>query len=484
MPQTEQFDSYCLRAERTDVGRKRQANEDNCRNGITINGLVSTVCDGMGGHVGGATASRLAIDAIFATLDSQFYEDPRQAIAIAIINANTAILGHATQHPELTGMGSTCVLMIVRNGKVYIGHVGDSRIYLVRDHRITQLTKDHSYVQMLVDAGEITREQAEHHPRKNEITNALGLDNMEPPTVMENSIIPEPGDCFVLCSDGLSGMVSDNLIAKIAGDHSIHISQRAEMLVNKANEAGGLDNISVELVEFASSPANPMKEEPRIKSTAIPVKVRWALYAVAALVSVLAIIGIYKYCSKDSDVEIKGTDNTSETSLGQPPVQDTEGGDEIQDNSSEKKLDDVFFNSKNNKILTLSNSENGVICKYRDSKLKSQEQLIFDGDTLPTGIDKIQILSDKKTIDFGINNNHNIVFSAKGKNRKNTDYSIKIECKNKTYILNFTARYIPDEPQQSNPSGQEDKLQNAFWKPIVAVGKAVSEELANKSKDK
>ena len=204
--------NYCHVVGRTDVGRKRAANEDNMSNAITQNGLVAVVCDGMGGHVGGATASRIAVNCIIEHLNNVYYDDPRIAIGESIDAANRAILHEANEHPELTGMGSTCVLLLVRGGKVYIGHVGDSRIYLVRSKKIAQLTKDHSYVQMLVDCGEITKEQAEHHPRKNEITNALGIPSMSPATVADDAIIPEAGDCFVLCSDGLSGMVSDDII--------------------------------------------------------------------------------------------------------------------------------------------------------------------------------------------------------------------------------------------------------------------------------
>ena len=183
------------------VGRVRTANEDCCRFEETGNGDLFVVCDGMGGHVGGATASSIAVTTIVEFLDRTFYDDPHIAISEAIDCANQAIIEKTKEQPSLTGMGSTCVVLLVRNGKVYLGHVGDSRIYLVRSRRIIQLTKDHSYVQTLVDSGEITKEQAEMHPRRNEITNALGIPNMAPATLSE-AIIPEAGDWFVLCSDG------------------------------------------------------------------------------------------------------------------------------------------------------------------------------------------------------------------------------------------------------------------------------------------
>lgn len=251
---------YCLIVGSTDVGRKRSANEDNMGNFDTCNGLVSVVCDGMGGHVGGATASRIAVETIHNFLNRQYYDDAREAIGMAIESANHAILAEAAANPELRGMGSTCVLLLIRDGKVYIGHVGDSRIYHIRGNIIQQLTKDHSYVQMLVDCNQITKEQAEQHPRKNEITNALGIPDMTPATVKEEAMTPDAGDCFLLCSDGLSGMVSEREILSIVSQRKeMGTQERADCLVQRANEHGGNDNITVQLVEFASVPKSANK---------------------------------------------------------------------------------------------------------------------------------------------------------------------------------------------------------------------------------
>ena len=277
--------NYCHVVGKTDVGRKRAANEDNMYNTITQNGLVSVVCDGMGGHVGGATASKLAVSTIIENLNNVYYDDPRIAIGESIDKANRAIIQKTIEQPELAGMGSTCVLLLVRSGKVYIGHVGDSRIYLVRSKRIVQLTKDHSYVQMLVDCGEITKEQAEHHPRKNEITNALGIPNMSPATVADDAIIPEAGDCFVLCSDGLSGMISDDTICKIISRQSeMNAQERVDRLVALANEKGGVDNITIQLVEFPVSPIviTDKKNFPT-----------WT--KITSIVSILIVLGIGSY---------------------------------------------------------------------------------------------------------------------------------------------------------------------------------------------
>lgn len=246
---------YCNVIGNTDVGCKRKANEDWLDSFECDNGLVAVVCDGMGGHVGGQVASHLAVDAIRSFLASQFFDNPKEAIVQACNAANNAILQRGMQQPELAGMGSTCVMLIVRNGKVYIGSVGDSRIYFLRSKKLRQLTKDQSYVQMLVDAGQITAEQAEHHPRKNEITNALGLQGMKPATVLEDPIDPEAGDCFLLCSDGLSGMVSDREIEKVVGNQQNMSQQdRVNTLIQKARANGGLDNITCQIVEFSVTP--------------------------------------------------------------------------------------------------------------------------------------------------------------------------------------------------------------------------------------
>ena len=254
MEQSDKY-SYCHIVECTDVGCKRSVNEDYMGHFDTVNGRVAVVCDGMGGHVGGATASRIAVGAIHAFLDGAFIESPYEAVGRAIDEANAAILRQAAAKPELAGMGSTCVLLLIRDGLVYRGHVGDSRIYLIRNRIIKRLTRDDSYVQMLIDMNRLTEKEAERHPRKNEITNALGLPDMKPATVAEDAIAPEAGDCFLLCSDGLTGMVSERDIERIVSRQQEQTSQqRADQLVERAKENGGLDNITVQLVEFSLTP--------------------------------------------------------------------------------------------------------------------------------------------------------------------------------------------------------------------------------------
>ena len=274
------------------MGCRRKANEDWYAHFTCANGLVAVVCDGMGGHVGGAVASHLAVDTIKSFLEQNYFDDPFRAIIEACDAANAAILRRTREQPELTGMGSTCVMLIVRNGKVYTGCVGDSRIYLVRSNQITQLTEDQSYVQMLVNAGEISKEQAEHHPRKNEILNALGLPTMQQATVREEAINPEAGDVFLLCSDGLSGMVSDEEIKKVAGNLTGMSQQaRVDTLIQKARQHGGLDNITCVMVEFAVTPSTGG----RVMTRVMDKRVKYGLLGVVGILCVLlCIYGIIK----------------------------------------------------------------------------------------------------------------------------------------------------------------------------------------------
>lgn len=250
-------------ASRTDVGISRQNNEDSMIAFNCSTGHVVAVCDGMGGENGGETASNLAVSIIQDILTNNHFDDPAQAIVGAMTAANRGILHRSSLTPSLAGMGSTCVMCIIKNGQVYYGSVGDSRIYYYQPGQgLMQITKDQSYVQTLVDAGEITPEEAETHPRKNEITNALGIQDMQPPMMCSAPITPVPGSYFLLCSDGLSGMVSVDMMERVLSTAEINADQKAQRLVNMANEAGGLDNITVQLIEWgtaaAAQPAAPV----------------------------------------------------------------------------------------------------------------------------------------------------------------------------------------------------------------------------------
>lgn len=241
------------------IGNVRTAQEDSHDMAImTPNGDVFVVCDGMGGHVGGAKASSIAVSSIIEYLKKEKYNDIPQALNEAIQYANMQIIGFASANPEFKGMGTTACIVVLQEKEAYIAHVGDSRIYLYlgKEQQLHRVTKDHSYVQTLVDKGEISDDDAEHHPNKNRILKALGIRPKMTPTV--NVVHPKNGDIFLICTDGLNGMICDNTIEQ-AMKQDLPLEARGELLINLAMQGepgypGGQDNCTLELIKIDNSP--------------------------------------------------------------------------------------------------------------------------------------------------------------------------------------------------------------------------------------
>ena len=246
------MENYII-AKATDVGRTRQVNEDSMTVFNSPNGQVMVVCDGMGGQAAGDVASQLSVSIIESILTDNTFETPEEAIRRSVMAANQGVLNRTAQNPEQEGMGSTCVMLIISNGKVHCGWIGDSRIYYIANHTIRQISHDQSYVQQLVDSGQITAAEAANHPQKNEITNCIGLPGMTAPETIPMPITPEPGSVFLLCSDGLSGPVGERQIERVVSNERMTLQEKANRLIELANEAGGPDNITVELVQFQST---------------------------------------------------------------------------------------------------------------------------------------------------------------------------------------------------------------------------------------
>ena len=228
---------------RTDVGRVREANED----AFMAQAPLFAVADGMGGHQGGEVASRLALEALGGIADRQGPDgDTAPYLAETVREANRAVLERASSDPGLAGMGTTLTAVLAGADRIFLAHVGDSRAYLLRDGELSRLTKDHTVVERLVDQGRLTSEEAAMHPQRHIVTNALGVDNDV--QVDESAYEVQPGDRLVLCSDGLTGMVSEDDIVRILTDEP-DPQAAADVLVGAANEAGGQDNITVVVVD-------------------------------------------------------------------------------------------------------------------------------------------------------------------------------------------------------------------------------------------
>ena len=245
------------------IGNVRTAQEDSHdMAALTPNGDVFVVCDGMGGHVGGQEASRIAVESIIKYLKKEKYFNPIQALYDALQFANVQILGYADEHPELKGMGTTACILLLQGDEAYIAHVGDSRIYLYlgKEKQLHRLTEDHSWVQLQIKQGLMTEEEAKKNPNRNRILKVLGIKPELQPTFnyQNKPIFPKNGDIFLICSDGLSGMISDGTIKSVLSQNTT-IEQKGDMLINLAlqgedGQPGGQDNITVELIRIDSSP--------------------------------------------------------------------------------------------------------------------------------------------------------------------------------------------------------------------------------------
>lgn len=243
----------------TDKGLVREANEDSIGISCLKNGMtIAVVCDGMGGAAGGRIASELAEETFMsymvqtsAELESVNFDAKRvkQAILEAISRANTALIERAREDLSLFGMGCTlnAAVFISSRSRLFFANVGDSRAYMISKREIKQLTKDHSYVQLLLDNKEITEEEAEDHPQKNLITKALGIKEELEPDIYERRIYPRSETYFLLCSDGLHGLLPRETLKRVAlSNMSIH--EKVFTYIRLANDAGGYDNISAILM--------------------------------------------------------------------------------------------------------------------------------------------------------------------------------------------------------------------------------------------
>ena len=236
-------------AGKTDVGRVRQENQDDYRAGELPGGAAwALVCDGMGGAKGGREASQGACNVIETVFQEQYAQcgagQEATFLKKALISANRYVFHTAAHEESLAGMGTTAVCALVRGGTAYLCHAGDSRAYLFRGGRLAQLTHDHSYVQELVDCGTITVEEAEHHPQKNIITRALGVDYRLEPEFTSAEL--RAGDLLLLCTDGLTNMVPLPRLEQILGQGAFY--DMPDRLIEAANENGGSDNITALLL--------------------------------------------------------------------------------------------------------------------------------------------------------------------------------------------------------------------------------------------
>jgi protein phosphatase len=238
----------------TDVGMVRSGNEDNFyANADETYGLF-IVADGMGGHAAGEVASEMAVQIVpreLASVRDVREPDAKEKVLTSLKVANRAIYERMMSEPDKQGMGTTVSALLLTHGRYLIGQVGDSRVYLLRDGMLTQLTKDHSYVQEQVDAGFLTPEQARYHPYSNVITRCVGAGEAVEPDVYEGEL--HVGDVLLVASDGLTGMVDDRRLQQLLLARATP-KRIVDALIADANGRGGLDNITAIVVRVEGLP--------------------------------------------------------------------------------------------------------------------------------------------------------------------------------------------------------------------------------------
>lgn len=238
----------------TDVGCHRSHNEDYyCYaepagdQQFARKGRLIVIADGMGGHKGGQFASAIAVESVRAAYLASEANSPDAALVEALQIAHQAIQDFAREHPEVEGMGTTCIAAVVRGSELTYAHIGDSRLYLVRNGAITQLTEDQTVVSKLVHQGLLSREEAADHPDRGVLTAALGIGAGVAAEVPETPLSLEPGDVVLMCTDGLHDLINDRELAAAAANFP---SAACLELIELAKSRGGFDNMTVQILKF------------------------------------------------------------------------------------------------------------------------------------------------------------------------------------------------------------------------------------------
>src|SRR5689334_20485997 len=260
-----------VHAARTDVGMIRSGNEDNFEVDASRDRGMFIVADGMGGHAAGEVASEMAVQTVKRELIGVLKDLEGDAAAVqkltdALRKANRTIHDRTITEVDKQGMGTTASVLLVSPTRYLIGQVGDSRVYLLRDGALAQLTKDHSYVQEQVDAGFLTPEQARYHPYSNVITRCVGASPDVEPDIYRGDV--KIGDLFLVASDGLTGMVDDRRLAQLLSSRA-EPERKVQALISEANGRGGLDNITAIIVQVLET--GPASTDPNLTSEVKPV---------------------------------------------------------------------------------------------------------------------------------------------------------------------------------------------------------------------
>jgi serine/threonine protein phosphatase PrpC len=286
----------------TDTGNVRENNEDYLGYFDTINGHIFVVCDGCGGLPCGEKASQTVVNSLKFFFSNFYYKDPFQAIKDAVDYAQNRIREEEREDSSCEGMACTMVLVLIRYNKAYYAHIGDSRVYYFTKRELTQLTKDDSYVQMLVDQGKLTPQEAESHPRKNELVRVMGMNPPCQPHICSRPINPNDGDLILLCTDGLYNMVKEQDI-KATLAHRGYIEDKGMELIKAAKNNGGLDNITLQIIKFYNVDYEKTEQRPTITEFVNKNKSNILIGVAAALILIIGLMFSMRY-TKDNQCEV------------------------------------------------------------------------------------------------------------------------------------------------------------------------------------
>jgi protein phosphatase len=263
----------------THPGRVRDSNEDNVAyvlpkkgSHLDLTDALLLVADGMGGHAAGEVASQIAAQVFHRC----YYEQPHVSVPVALMRcveqANQDIFEASRADPNCAGMGTTCTAVVIRKTELFLAHIGDSRAYLLRGDKLIQLSEDHTLVSELVRSGSLTREEAWSSPQRNIILKALGTNPTVVPQIWKEGMRLLPEDKIMVCSDGLSDLVTENSIKDIMLKFPPY--EACEHLINAALQAGGHDNVSVGILQIANfepdTDLHEMPEHPTLRTTIVP----------------------------------------------------------------------------------------------------------------------------------------------------------------------------------------------------------------------
>ncbi len=275
----------------SDTGKVKEYNKDSFIDFKIANGHGFVVCNGIDGKEGGgAIASKIAVNSIKQYFVNKNYTDILKALTNAILFANYEIFNQAQKNSKYKDMGTTIVVVIFIKDKIYYAYVGNSRLYIYRNNNLQGLTKDHTIVQNLIDKGEITENEAKNHPDKNKLFNILGLRKEIKFGICKQAVKVENDDMLLLCTDGLTDMMSNDDVLNILKDENSSVQHKTLNLISKANENGGNDNTTVQLIRFFDASLNQSLElDDNNKSS----KKIFTKYLIGIIITIAVILGAY-----------------------------------------------------------------------------------------------------------------------------------------------------------------------------------------------